>query len=291
MSTPTASASANVTPNDRLGFTMFLAVAIHAALILGLGFSWAISQQSSPTIEVTLSQHSDATAPEDADFISDANQIGSGDASEALIQTTEADAKFFINEQQDVLEEAQVQKLAEQIEEKQAQLTTLSESDWAVNNQQADPTEEVDGFSELEKAIEELAREIASLEAQLALETQKLAKGPRIRRIDSASTRKTTDAYYLQSWRHRVESVGNLNYPEEARRRQLFGDLTLLVTIRPDGSLKDVRVLESSGHQVLDDAALRIVRLAAPYPPFPDDMRESTDLLEIVRSWRFRRPT
>jgi protein TonB len=85
--------------------------------------------------------------------------------------------------------------------------------------------------------------------------------------------------------------VGNLNYPEEARRKQLYGDLTLLVTIRPDGSLKEVKVMRSSGHQVLDDAAMRIVRLAAPYPPFPAEMRKSTDLLEIVRSWQFRRNT
>lgn len=289
MSTPTA--SANVTPNDRLGFTMFLAVSLHAALILGIGFSWAISQSSSPTIEVVLSQHSDENAPEDADFISSTNQIGSGEAEEALIQTTEADAKFFANVEQDVIEDPQIKALEKQIEEKQAQLTTISDSEWAVNNQQADPTEDTEGFSDLDRTIEELAREIASLEAQLALEAQRLTKGPRVRRIDSASTRRTADAYYLQSWRQKVESIGNLNYPEEARRRQLFGDLTLLVTIRPDGSLKDVKVLQSSGHQVLDDAALRIVRLAAPYPPFPDDMRQSTDLLEIVRSWRFRRPT
>ena len=67
--------------------------------------------------------------------------------------------------------------------------------------------------------------------------------------------------------------------------------MTLLVTIRPDGSLHDVRVLQTSGHSVLDEAALRIVRLAAPYSPFPVDMRQSTDLLEIVRSWQFRRPS
>lgn len=289
MSTP--SVTANVTPNDRLGFTMFLAVALHAALILGIGFSWAISQQSSPTIEVTLSQHNDADAPEDADFISDANQIGSGEASEALIQTTEADAKFFVNEEQEVIPDPLLQQLEEQIEEKQAQLTTISNSDWAVNNQQAEPTEATEGFSDIDKTIEELAREIASLEAQLAAVAQAQAKGPRVRRIDSASTRRTADAHYLDSWRVKVESIGNLNYPEEARRRQLFGDVTLLVTVRPDGSLKDVKVLETSGHQVIDDAALRIVRLAAPYPPFPDEMRQSTDLLEIVRSWQFRRPS
>ena len=86
-------------------------------------------------------------------------------------------------------------------------------------------------------------------------------------------------------------SVGNLNYPGEARRRNLYGELRLLVSITPDGALQEVSVLESSGHKILDDAALRIVRLAAPFAPFPEEMRKSTDVLEIIRTWQFRKGT
>ena len=275
-----------VKPNDRLGFTAFVAIALHAAAILGIGFTWKIQQASSPTIEVTLSQYSDEVAPEDADFIAATNQIGSGDAQEVLEKTTRSEADFVANVEQDVVPEPVLVLPDEAETSLDAELTTNTTSDFAVNAEQQDPAEAVDGFNS--KTIEELAREIASLEARLADEAQQQAKGPRVRRLTSVSARRTSDAYYLQAWRRRVEAVGNLNYPEEARQKQLYGDLKLLVTIRPDGSLQNVRVIASSGHKVLDDAALRIVRMAAPYPPFPTEMRKSTDLLEIVRSWQFR---
>ena len=86
-----------------------------------------------------------------------------------------------------------------------------------------------------------------------------------------------------------METVGNLNYPEEARREQLYGSLRLMVSITPDGGLKEVRILDSSGFKVLDDAAIRIVRQAAPFAPFPEEMRQSTDVLEIIRTWQFRK--
>ncbi len=275
-----------VKPNDRLGFTAFVAIALHAAAILGIGFTWQIQHSSSPTIEVTLSQHSDAVAPDDAAFVAATNQLGSGDAAEVLEKTTRSEADFVANIEQDVMPEPMLILPDETEMDRDAELTTDTTSDFAVNAEQDDPSEAIDGFNT--KTMEELAKEIASLEARLAEEAQQQAKGPRIRRLTSVSARRTSDAYYLQSWRRRVEQVGNLNYPEEARQKQLYGDLKLLVTLRPDGSLQAVRVLVSSGHKVLDDAALRIVRMAAPYPPFPEEMKKSTDLLEIVRSWQIR---
>lgn len=279
----------NAKPKDRLSFTAFVAVALHAAAILGIGFTWQIQQSSSPTIEVTLSQFSDETAPDDASFIAATNQIGSGDAAEILEKTTTSEADFVANVEQDVVPEP-VLVLPEDSElDREAELTTTMSNDFKANAEQDDPADAENGFNT--KTLEELAKEIASLDARLAAEAQQQAKGPRVRRLTSVSARRTSDAYYLQSWRRRVESVGNLNYPEEARKKQLYGDLKLLVTIRPDGSLQNVRVIASSGHKVLDDAALNIVRLAAPYPPFPPEMKKSTDLLEIVRSWQFRPST
>ena len=111
----------------------------------------------------------------------------------------------------------------------------------------------------------------------------------RIRRVTGVSPATPQLSYYFEAWRRKVERVGNLNYPDAARDRSLYGSLRLLVAIVPDGTLSDVRVLESSGHRILDDAALRIVRLAAPFPPFPPAMRRNTDVLEIVRTWQFRK--
>ena len=140
-----------------------------------------------------------------------------------------------------------------------------------------------------QRRLMDLSQEIASLEARVDTETNSEAKSPRVRRLTSVSARQAVDAYYLQSWRRKVETVGNLNYPEEARRDQLYGSLRLMVSIMPDGGLKEVRILDSSGFKVLDDAAIRIVRQAAPFAPFPEEMRQSTDVLEIIRTWQFRK--
>ena len=112
---------------------------------------------------------------------------------------------------------------------------------------------------------------------------------PRVRRIVEDRAETPEDNWYLESWRRKVERIGKLNYPEQARARKLYGSLRLLVAIEGDGTLRDVRVIDSSGHKVLDEAAVRIVRLAAPYAPFPPGMRKHTDVLEIVRTWQFKK--
>ena len=93
----------------------------------------------------------------------------------------------------------------------------------------------------------------------------------------------------LQEWRKKVERIGNLNYPDEARRQQIYGSLRMLVTINRDGTIQELRVIESSGKPVLDDAALRIVRLAAPFAPFTGELAQKFDQVEIIRTWRFER--
>ena len=109
--------------------------------------------------------------------------------------------------------------------------------------------------------------------------------GPRIRRLSSATPKSAVEAAYLEMWRQRVERIGNANYPAEAA----YGDLRLQVLIHHDGALLDARVVEASGIAELDQAALDIVRLAAPFAQFSVDMRKSYDQLEILRLWRFSR--
>jgi len=121
------------------------------------------------------------------------------------------------------------------------------------------------------------------------LDTSNVGAEPRIRRIVDGRTETSEDDWYFESWRRKVERIGKLNYPEQARAQKIYGSLRLLVAIEPDGSLRDVRVIDSSGHKVLDEAAVRIVQLAAPYAPFPPAMRKDTDVLEIVRTWQFKK--
>jgi protein TonB len=127
---------------------------------------------------------------------------------------------------------------------------------------------------------------IASLSAQIRRKLQAKAERPR-RKFISASTKEYKYASYMEAWRAKVERVGNLNYPEAARKKKLSGSLILDVALNNDGSINQITVRRSSGHKVLDDAAIRIVKLASPYSPFPDHIRKETDILHITRTWQF----
>jgi protein TonB len=130
--------------------------------------------------------------------------------------------------------------------------------------------------------------EINRLTAGLRSETAAYAN--RIRRKSvSASTREFRYASYLGAWARKVERIGNLNYPQAARDQRMFGSLILHVAVRSDGSVEQIRVVRSSGYDLLDEAAVRIVELAAPYAPFPPDIAAETDVLDIVRTWQFLR--
>ncbi len=118
---------------------------------------------------------------------------------------------------------------------------------------------------------------------------ERYAKRPRVSRQNSAATMRDISAWYRDEWRKKVERIGNLNYPDEARRQQIYGSLRMLVTINRDGTVQELRVIESSGQPVLDDAALRIVRLAAPFAPFTGELAQKFDQVEIIRTWRFER--
>lgn len=131
--------------------------------------------------------------------------------------------------------------------------------------------------------------EAARLQAQISRDWDSYQKKPKEQFFPSAKTREYRFARYVEDWRIKVERVGNLNYPEAARQQKIYGSLQLTVSIRADGSLESVEINRSSGHKVLDEAAKRIVELAAPYAPLPPDIRKDTDILNITRTWIFTR--
>jgi protein TonB len=131
------------------------------------------------------------------------------------------------------------------------------------------------------------ARAIARLSAELRQKQQAYAQMPREKYI-SANTREYRYASYEDSWRQKVERIGNLNYPDEAKTNKLSGTLLLDVAINPDGSLKSVRIDRSSGHRALDNGAIRIVRMASPFAPLPPEIRKEVDVLHILRVWQFQ---
>jgi protein TonB len=273
---------ASITPRDRLSFTLFLAASLHAALILGVGFSTSMNVEQSPTIEITLAQFNDPEEPEDAEFAAQENQLGSGTETEVMEMTTDTEADFQDNVYQEVAAESLPAQEAGLLEKREL-LTSLSNPEDAAPTNDETPTEAVE--SPLNQNYEALAREIASLEARIATERQALAKAPRVKRLTSVSTKTADEAAYLNMWRQKVERIGNANYPSGS----IYGNLRMLVVINWDGKLRELRILESSGHRELDDAALRIVRIAAPFQDFPVEMRKKYDQLEIIRTWKFSR--
>ena len=127
---------------------------------------------------------------------------------------------------------------------------------------------------------------IASLSAEIRRKMEAKAKRPR-RKFISATTKEYKYAAYMEAWRSKVERVGNLNYPDQARKQNLSGSLVLDVALNQDGSINEITIRRSSGEKILDDAAIRIVELAAPYGPFPQHIKDETDILHIMRTWQF----
>ena len=154
---------------------------------------------------------------------------------------------------------------------------------------QADREQQQAELQGISPEVDQLNQQLASLEAELDEQTRTYANMPRVRRLTSVSAKASVDAAYLLDWRRRLEAVGNKYYPEASVRYGIYGDVRLLVVIRQDGSLEDIRVLSSSGYAVLDEAAIKIVRMAAPYAPFPPELKATTDKLEIIRTWQFRK--
>jgi protein TonB len=280
--------SAGVQPADRLGFTLFIAAVLHAALILGLGFTLAEPSQISKTLEITLSTFKSQEKPKEADFLAQDNQQGSGTLEHKAAPKTTEQALFQDSEVKRVTPPAAPQQPAAQQQAPKAAVATRTpqQQKTPVKREEAKPAPPTRPAPVFDSA--QLSSEIASLEAELAMEVQQYAKRPKIHRINAASTMRDKGAWYKDEWRKKVERVGNLNYPDDARRQGVYGNLRLLVSINRDGTLYEVQVLESSGQPLLDQAALRIVRLAAPFAPFTGDLAD-VDRLEIIRTWRFER--
>ena len=282
--------AATVSPGDRLSFTIFLAAALHAALILGVTFTYINNKPSTHTMEVTLAKQHPKRRPERADFLAQFNQPGSGTMEDKALTSTTTEAQFQHPETRKAAQNLQQRASYKTVEHKQTTITTTN-----INAHKITADSEATEIApqkikfENKKSLQARALEIASLEARIDQQRQIYAKNPRIKRLTSLSTASRADAFYLNSWRRKIESVGNLNYPQKARKDKLYGSLRLMVAILADGSLKEVELLDSSGHKVLDDAAIRIVRLSAPYAPFPDELRKSTDVLEIIRTWQFKK--
>lgn len=279
--------SPRITSGDRLGVTLFVALAFHSLLILGVSFTRQDpDDRNAPplTMEITLVQSSQKDAPKDADYLAQANQAGGGDVKEKVRPSSPVAALHTRDEQGDAVSNRLASSPAPHPDQRKLITTDNSELQVA---KAPDPRQPHLSQSVEAQDLMVRSREIARMEAELRERQQQYAKMPRQTFI-SANTREYKYAAYEDGWRIKVERIGNLNYPDEAKRKQLSGNLLLDVAINPDGTLHSVNVVRSSGHRALDDGAIRIVKLAAPFAPFPDDIRLNTDILHIIRTWQFQ---
>ena len=274
--------------HSRLGFTLTMAIALHVAVILGVGFALQVPKAPSTSrMDITLSNYKTDKEVLDADFVAQTNQEASGSESSKKELTTTEFAEMnsaTINKVQTIIEMPNQKKI-----EQHSQLVTTinSETTTTKAQKQADNNVQLDFFGDHERLKRHI--EMASLQAKLDDLQQVYARLPRIRRSTSVATKAAEDAEYLYNWQQRIETIGNQHYPQAARELNLYGDVILVVDIKSDGSLANVKIGRSSGNALLDDAALKIVRLSAPFEPFPAAMRENTDIFQIIRIWQFRK--
>ncbi|MBT8069079.1 MAG: TonB family protein [Gammaproteobacteria bacterium] len=273
--------------NDRFGASFLAALGLHAMVLLGVGFVLDFKPLTHPleTLDVVLVNWKSETKPDEADFLAQASQQGGGESDEASKPSQEnTGASPGPAEGEDPMDQ----------QEQVSTVTDAAREQVLVEDQNSEFSQQITSIEQPEPPLPsaaELMQEsmiMAKLAPGIQRDRDSQSKLPR-RKWISANTREYEFAAYMQAWVAKVERVGNLNYPEEVRRLKLIGDLVMTVGINIDGSVESIDIRRSSGKPQLDQAATRIVRLAGPYSPLPEHIRESVDVLHITRTWRFSR--
>lgn len=271
--------------SDRFTVALMIVMGLHALVLIGLSFAFDFNplQKAAETLDVVLVNWRSDEAPDEADFLAQANQLGGGESTELTRPSQNMDTAIPSQGEGDMPEQVDSQTLADEADSLRE---VISEVDSARPVQQITRIEQVEKDLPSAEELMQQSRQIANLRPDMQRENEWQSRLPR-RRFISANTREYEFASYMQAWVAKVERVGNLNYPMEVRRRKLVGNLLMTVGINQDGSVESIAVRRSSGLAELDESARRIVRLAAPYSPLPENIRAKVDVLHITRTWKF----
>ena len=276
--------------SSRLKLALLISMVCHAAVLFGINFKSPLPKDSKAgnPLEVVLVNSKSASKPSKADAWAQANLEGGGNTRSDRGAKTPFPLPLKNNQ---AVETDAGRQETEQLEQETQQLVTEADSDQLMY--QAEPPlvqsersqNAVDTTGLVQRSLE-----IARLEAQTPVNYETYQHRLK-RKFISARTQEYRFARYAEDWRLKVERIGNLNYPEAARREGLYGKLQLTVGIKSDGSLESIEINRSSGRKVLDEAAIRIVNLAGQngFAPFPPDISRDTDILHITRTWVFTR--
>ncbi|HMM58411.1 MAG TPA: TonB family protein [Rudaea sp.] len=277
-----SSAAPAIGSREKVSVTFLFSLVLHGVLVLGLTFAYEKPAPSLPSLDVILVQSASGQKPTNADFLAQANNTGGGDSERALRPSALASSP--VNKPESGVAPRPLRASAPRPSPpSEREMLTAHKSDFSVRSEHETPEQPPLPQPTLHEALE-TKLEMAKLATEIQREAQAYAKRPH-KKFISANTKEYAYAAYMAAWVARVERIGNLNYPDEARREHMHGQLVLTVALDRKGAIKSVDVIHSSGHKLLDDAAMRIVRLAAPFPPIPKD--EGIDELYITRTWQF----
>lgn len=281
---------AAVTQSDRMSLTIFFAIAIHAILILGISFDLMDSNNDVlTTMEITLVSQRSTETPEEADYLAQENQLGGGTQKNKSRPSSPFSNPLPIPEEGFAPNSKQAMSPPPVKEsKKQTEIMSVDKSNQHINSQKQKEETPLTTKSLTAAQLFERSQQIAKLSAEINKLKDAYQQTPKHTWVHGANAKKYRFASYMDAWRAKVERVGNLNYPALITRKNITGSLLLDVAINPDGSIHSARITRSSGYRELDRAALRIVNMAAPYPPLTKDILKDTDVLHIPRIWRFQ---
>ena len=239
------------TSEQRLRKTFSLALVAHVLLLIGLSFAMPAGSPPSPSMDITLAHEPSDEAPDQADFIAQANQLGNDDQQKML-----------------QLQDQQQPAVERQYSDSAGQAALSSESIAKVNKLQEQSNRDV-------------------MQTELDRLKQAYNKIPRVLRMTSVSAKSADAAAYMHYFEEKVEQVGNVNYPKEARSQGIFGQVQLIVVLLANGRIKRIEVSKGSASRLLDQAAVRSVQLASPFKTFPKELR-NRDEIHIIRTWQYQ---
>ena len=264
--------------------TFFLAAIFHGILILGITFTMvpAAENKTLPTLDIILVQTQNPSEAKDAKYLAQISQQGGGNSEEKARPSDLFTAPTMAQDPGLAMQTQQQQSRQSQAE--QVAMLRQKDSDFSVktDEQQTKPDE----VTINQQASTNKNTKTARLAQEISNIIENRSERPKVKYMNT-STKEFIPARYMREWINRVERVGNLNYPDQARRQKLSGTLILDVVINSEGELVNIDLRQSSGHKLLDDAAQRIVKLAAPYSPFPAKLKQEADIIHITRSWEF----
>lgn len=272
-------------PDRVLGAALGISILVHG-MALALHFKLPdrlLRQPTEPRLEVVLVNAKTRERPTHADVLAQANLDRGGNVDQRRHARTPLPVTEPRRPGKDL---ASAQRRVRELESRQQQLLAQArESASRVPPQAPHPAQKEMTPQPSGRDLADLSLAAMRLQAQIDRQVDAYQKRPR-KKFLGANAAEYRFAQYEEDWRAKVERLGTLNYPAEARGK-IYGNLRLTVTLRPDGTVAAIELDRSSGLKVLDAAAFKIVRMASPYAPFPPDIRRDTDLLVITRTWFF----